>query len=85
MIGPVLWWLLACVGPPPKAVCESVCDELVVQCDIAAYPSSASCVEGCLYDAGLGAPIHTFEDCVADAQCDEFTIVQCSRAFGGEP
>lgn len=77
--------LASCVGPPPKAVCESMCDQLVHECGFTAYPSHASCVEGCLYDAGIGAPVHTLEDCISDAQCDGFMVVECSRAFGGEP
>ena len=85
-LGWLMGWALvsACVGPPPKAVCDATCDKLVLECGFAAFPSHQSCVEGCLIDAKLGAPVHTLEDCVSDAECDPFTVLECTRAFGGE-
>ena len=75
----------ACAGPPPAKGCEETCTELVGECSYAAFPSHQSCVEGCLVDAEVGAPVSTLQDCVSDSACDPFRLLECSRAFGGEP
>lgn len=63
-------------------VCEAMCEELVMTCAYAAYPSHESCIQGCTYARQEGANVKAEADCVAKAECDTFAIVDCEHQFG---
>jgi hypothetical protein len=71
----------ACKDEEPTS-CELMCDELVKTCEYDAFPDWDSCVEGCLYDEDNGARIDKELECVTDAACDTFAIVDCQHEFG---
>ena len=75
--------LVAC-GGGEEAVCRDLCDELYKSCDYEAFPSYSSCMQGCGYDIERGADIETQLDCVLEADCDTFAIVECQNAYGPE-
>lgn len=64
--------------------CEEVCTELVINCAYEAYPDLESCQDGCLYEAEEGADIEDHLDCVTDADCDLFEIIECEHEEGSE-
>lgn len=65
--------------------CSDLCHELAGECNYAAYPSFASCYEGCVYaQTERGADIPAQNDCVQAAECDTFAIVECEHAYGGQ-
>ncbi len=73
----------ACAGGEPIASdCTLLCDELVTTCAYQAFPTEASCVQGCLYNEEQGALINLQLDCVQSAQCDTFSIVECEHVYG---
>lgn len=84
-------WLLSilagCTTGTVKSnpICDAMCAELVDTCKYAAYPTSQSCVQGCVYNQKQGADIAGQRDCILDAQCDTFDIVECEHQFGPEP
>ena len=67
-----------------ETVCDSLCRELVQVCDYAAYPNLDSCRQGCDYAAEQGADIAGQEQCIAEAACDTFAIVECEHVHGIE-
>ena len=78
---------LACVAgceQTEESVCDSLCRELVQSCDYAAYPDLASCRQGCEYASEQGADIVGQEQCIAEAACDTFAIVECEHVYGTE-
>ena len=82
-------WLLvalaACSKRTPEAVaCEDLCFELVSACQYEAYPSTDSCMQGCLYDVSQGGDPIGQLPCVQAANCDEFAVVECEHEFGAE-
>jgi hypothetical protein len=76
---------VACGGKEePDQVCSDMCSVLVRDCSFAAYPSEASCVEGCLYNQEQGADVAAQLECINDAEsCDTFAIAECEHAHGG--
>jgi hypothetical protein len=61
--------------------CLVICAELVDVCEIAAFPTRDSCVQGCEYDATEGADVASQWTCIQEAACetdyeDYFTPVQ---------
>jgi hypothetical protein len=62
-------------------LCYDLCVELVVGCDVAAYPDLASCQQGCLYDAAtVGIPaVQAEATCIEAASCDPFAIIECQH------
>ena len=74
----------ACVAAPDGAAeqCSEMCSSLVLDCGFAAYPSVASCEQGCLYNAGLGAFVGAQQVCVELAACDPFAVMECEHAYG---
>ena len=89
----ILHWLLAlvfplalvcCAVPPPPESCEDACQDLVLQCGFAAFPSNLSCTEGCLYESSEGGQVATLQECIEAADCDLFAIIECQNAFGAE-
>ncbi|MEQ1501711.1 MAG: hypothetical protein ABMB14_05745 [Myxococcota bacterium] len=79
-----LLWAIACGGggPPGADSCEPLCQELVTTCALAAFPSYDSCLDGCLFDAQLGADVAGELSCVEGAGCDTFAIVECEHDYG---
>lgn len=78
----LLFVFVGCGGGSEPGVCESLCLTLVGECASAAFPDRASCDQGCLYSAELGADVTGQAACVADAGCDPFSIVECEHAHG---
>ena len=75
--------LVACSGSGvASGPCDDMCRELVQSCDYAAFPDLNSCLDGCTYNEGLGADITGQTQCVLDAACDTFEIVECEHAYG---
>ena len=65
------------------ASCETLCGVLVGQCEFAAYPSSDSCTQGCIYNQAKGADVDALLACVEAAEsCDPFAIAECEHAHG---
>jgi hypothetical protein len=62
--------------------CDDMCRELVQTCGYAAFPDLQSCLDGCSYNESQGADIPNQAQCVADAACDTFLIVECEHAYG---
>jgi hypothetical protein len=82
----LLFLLVAC-GPkalPGSPVCDEMCAELVEKCEYAAFPTTTSCVQGCLYAENEGGDVKGQRDCVLEAECDTFDIVECEHEFGPE-
>ena len=76
--------LAACSQKTPEAeACEELCFELVSHCAYEAYPSTESCMQGCLYDVSLGGDPIGMLPCVQAANCDEFAVVECEHVYGG--
>lgn len=77
---------LSCTHVNVGALCSDMCDELVGTCSFEAFPEDQpnSCYEGCLYDdAEHGAAVIPLTECVLEAECDPFVILQCQRLYGG--
>ncbi len=69
-----------------EGLCTDLCNELVDECQFEAFPADqpGSCYDGCMYDkAERGAAVAPLTECVLDAECDAFVILQCARAYGG--
>ena len=80
---PLLVVFTACSGGD-ESTCRDLCDELYKACDYEAFPSYSSCMQGCAYDLERSADIDLQLDCVLDAACDTFAIVECQNAHGPE-
>jgi len=65
----------------PATPCGDMCDELVRTCSYQAYPSFESCLQGCEYEQTNGRDTSGQKDCVLDAACDTFAIVECEHAY----
>ncbi len=63
-------------------VCDTMCQELVMTCEYAAYPSYESCVQGCAFSRQEGGNVKREADCIAAAECDTFAIVDCEHQWG---
>ena len=79
---PLLLLVIAACKPSESSVCQDLCIELVTNCQYAAYPSLDSCIQGCTYNASEGADVDGEAQCITDAQCDTFAIVECEHQFG---
>jgi hypothetical protein len=82
---PALVALLApAVGCKPDAtsLCQDFCVELVSNCAYDAFPSIESCQQGCEYNASQGADVDAQYDCVVEAACDTFQIIECEHQYG---
>jgi hypothetical protein len=78
--------LIALVGcnETEETVCDGLCRELVQSCSYAAYPSIESCRQGCEYASELGADITAEKECIIEAECDTFAIVECEHVYGAQ-
>jgi hypothetical protein len=77
-------FLAACGGgaTATDAACDELCGMLYEDCAYGAFPSMDSCLEGCAWDAEQGADVEHETDCVADAACDTFGVLDCQHRFG---
>lgn len=84
------WFLLAffasgcSTDQETDEICTAMCEELVMTCEYAAYPSYESCVQGCAFSRQQGGNVKREADCVAKAECDTFAIVDCEHKWGQE-
>jgi len=81
----LVWALLAgaCTGGGVEASpCIDLCEVLVVDCRYAAFPDEESCLQGCGYNETEGADIDGQLQCVEEASCDTFDIVECENNHG---
>jgi len=85
VLGP-LYLAVALLGCDPEEernpACDAICDSLVTECAIDAFPNHGSCVQGCGYNASIGADVVRQLACVQAAACDTFDIVECEHQFG---
>ena len=65
----------------PPTPCGEMCSELVSTCSYAAFPSLDSCLQGCEFDATNGRDVVGQQECVAEAECNTFAIVECEHAY----
>ena len=79
----VLFFAAGC-GTPEYRACEDMCTELVRQCNYAAFPTTDSCMQGCADELANGADVFGHEECILDAECDTFAIVECQNTYGSE-
>jgi hypothetical protein len=66
---------------PEYRTCDAMCTELVQTCDYDAFPSMDSCMQGCASQSAAGSDIEGHEQCIMEASCDTFAIVECQNAF----
>ncbi len=62
--------------------CYDLCNELYGSCDYAAFPNMESCLEGCLYNENEGADIQGQLECMLEAGCDTFKVLECENNYG---
>jgi hypothetical protein len=73
----------ACSGSGvAEGPCDDMCRELVQSCEYAAFPDLQSCLDGCNFEASEGADVAGQAQCVADAMCDTFLVVECQQTYG---
>lgn len=70
--------------PPEVAACQSVCTELMSTCGFDAYPSYDSCLTGCANEVEEGHDIFAKEDCVFEADCNLFDLLDCEHPVSAE-
>lgn len=75
-------FLGGCKQDPVVQACEDMCDTLVKSCQYDAYPTVESCLTGCAYDADQGGDVEQEAECIVNAGCDVFQIVECQHRFG---
>ena len=79
----LLFFSLGCSSKSSSSgPCYSLCQELVQTCGYAAYPTFSSCEEGCAYYQEEGADIEGQLTCVQEAECSEFTVIECEHQYG---
>jgi hypothetical protein len=76
--------LVGCAAQAEKETCESLCDQMYMECEYGAYPSYDSCLQGCVYEQSEGADMDGQLQCVEKAECDTFAILECVHRFGIE-
>lgn len=62
--------------------CQDLCTALVTDCGYGAFPDFESCLQGCAWDESEGADIAGELQCVEQAACDTFAIVECEHTYG---
>lgn len=70
-----------CLTTETKAeeTCGSICDELVYQCSIEAYPDHESCMQGCLFEYEEDGVRDNKVECITTAECDTFVLIDCEN------
>lgn len=64
--------------------CSNLCDELIGNCAYDAYPTNESCMAGCADQVNADVDISDLEECIVEAECDTFEIVECQHHLGVE-
>ena len=59
--------------------CDRICGNLVHDCQIGAYPTFSSCIEGCMYEAQQGLVDEDKVSCITGAECDPMGIIECEN------
>ena len=77
----LMWLMSGCASQEAERThaCDALCDELVVTCGYTAFPTVESCEQGCLWDAENGEDVGSEYQCVQDAACDTFAILECEH------
>jgi len=75
--------LAACAGQSVEtSPCVDLCEVLILDCRYAAFPDEESCLQGCGYNETEGGDIGGQLQCVEEASCDTFDIVECENLYG---
>jgi len=75
--------LVSCGGQGVEASpCVDMCETLIFDCRYAAFPDEESCLQGCGYNETEGGDIEGQLQCVEEASCDTFAIVECENLYG---
>ena len=82
LIGLVSILAVGCMTTSDQSACKNLCDTLVRTCRYEAFPDYGSCEQGCGYEANEGGSVVSMSECVADAGCNTFEILECQNAFG---
>lgn len=78
-------WAPACTGEEETdPLCEELCKTLTLDCAYQAYPTADSCMQGCTWEKDQGADIQAELDCVEQAACDTFKVIECSHLYGSD-
>lgn len=79
----MLLFLLACFQKEPEiGICGDICKEVYSTCLFEAYPSYESCLEGCTYNEEEGGDLEGQLECIQEAECDTFAIIECENQYG---
>lgn len=79
----VLAFIAGCTTARVETACERICNDMVKVCDVGAFPTWESCVQGCAYADERGQDTVGYETCVSEAGCDAHIILQeCEHEFG---
>ena len=73
---------LGCGNKSSTSSCYTLCQELFQTCDYDAFPTFQSCEEGCVYKQEEGADIEGQLACIQEAECNEFTVIECENTYG---
>ena len=73
----------ACGSKIEETECGILCDTLVNDCEVAAFPSTEECESACAFGEEQGADILAYRLCVDSvSECDTFGIVECENEHG---
>lgn len=75
----LLFTLLGCASGGNEDVCADICMELTVNCAYEAYPNYGSCEQGCLFEADKGEDMAAELECLQEAECDTFAVIDCEN------
>ena len=65
-----------------ESTCNDLCNELQGTCGYDAFPDYGSCLEGCTYYQEEGADIEGQLNCIVEAECDTFAVLECENQYG---
>ena len=82
LLGLVSILLVGCLTTSDQAACKKMCESLVRTCHFEAFPDYSSCEQGCGYEATEGGHVVSMAECVEEADCETFEILECQHAFG---
>ena len=66
------------------AACDDMCTELVRECSFDAFPTTESCMTGCADEMANGSDVEGKKECILDADCDTFAIIECQNNYGSD-
>ena len=65
-----------------ESTCNDLCNELQGTCGYDAFPDYGSCLEGCAYYQEEGVDIEGQLNCIVEAECDTFAVLECENQYG---